>query len=155
MREGASLFILNFLTEFYPNQADLPRKSHDNKYIICFWLLLTQLTTEGLPHDFYMTFYISNISRRRNKNNVKYKQNILRCYTISTLPLNKKGILLTTITTSVARHNIIGRIERGGIIKIIFWNIVWYIYRSSEVLNNIITCSTKLEYQHFYYKDEV
>ena len=27
----------------------------------------------GLPHDIYMTFYISNISRRRNNNNVKYK----------------------------------------------------------------------------------
>ena len=54
---------------YLTNKADLPRKSHNNKYIILFWVLLTLLTTEGLPHD----FYISKISWRRNNNDVKYK----------------------------------------------------------------------------------
>ena len=72
MREGASLFILYFPTKIYPEWAELPKKYHKNKYIIIFWVLLTRLTTEGLPHDFYMTFYISNISWKNN-NNVKYK----------------------------------------------------------------------------------
>ena len=75
-------------------------------------MLLTRLTTEGLPHNIYMTFYISNIYRRRNNNNVKYKYNILQSYIISTLPLNKKCILLTTTTTGASWHNIIGRRER-------------------------------------------
>ena len=48
-------------------------------------MLLTPLTTKNLLDDIYMTFYINNISRRRNNNNVKYKKNILRSYVISTI----------------------------------------------------------------------
>ena len=76
MREGASLFILIFQLTFYLTRptclteiADLPRKSHNNNYIILFGVLLTQLTTEDLPHDFYMNFYINDISCRRNNSN--------------------------------------------------------------------------------------
>ena len=119
MREAPSLFILVSQLTFsltgttcLTDRADLLGKSDNNKYIILFQVLLTRLTTEDLPHDFYMTICINDISRRRNINNIKYKQNILRSYIISTVPLNKKGILLTTTTTSVARHNIIGRRER-------------------------------------------
>ena len=47
-------------------------------------MLLTWLTTKGLPHDIYMTFYINNISWRRNNSNVKHTYNILWSYIIST-----------------------------------------------------------------------
>ena len=80
LREGASLFILvSQLTfsligsTYIIDRSDLPRKSHNNNYIIIFWEILTRLTIEGLPHELYMAFYISNISRRRNNNNVEYK----------------------------------------------------------------------------------
>ena len=48
--------------------ANLPRKTQNTIYILLLWVLLPRLTTEFLPHDFYMTNYIKNISEQRNNN---------------------------------------------------------------------------------------
>ena len=44
-----------------PTKDDLPWETQNNIYKILLWVLLTRLTTEVLPQEFYMTKCINDI----------------------------------------------------------------------------------------------
>ena len=86
-RGASPIYIFNWLN-LQPNWAEFSNwlgplvqlDTTNNIYYIETWVLLPQITMEGLPHDFYMTNYIKDISEWRknifkgehNKSTIEY-----------------------------------------------------------------------------------